>query len=1220
MGTIAKSSITLSSISDAYSVSLSPSVCVIHADFDGSNPVLTNAYTIISVYCGEVKVPFTVKSITASHESIAFRGNKIDDNNYQLMIKGFSHDVLEGYLEIVVDVNELITLQSRFMFTVERETTMLDWIQEWENNKTTIGSSSIITPKLFVGKKITGNHDSLSDVEGLTGVYIGPSANDSCGVYGYKNSNEIFHLDETGGKIGGWDISEEGLYSSNGKLRILSDGSIYAVNDELDPIWEIRANGYASFAMENVRFYANGDAEFTGSITTSEGNIGGWIISKNQIFKGTIGLDCSSRVIGVAQAALILDATTKEMPFMANIKQSGGVGMHYTSSSDWGLVGYSIGSLAAAGKKVFALGSQNFIAGWNFDNTSLYIGTKNNNASQYTDASGSLTIGTEGLRGYAWRIDKDGTASFVKGLVSFGLTSGIIAGWTIIDNKFAQDHIALTCAAGTAGLYMTSSDEGNFIERGPDAMEGFIDSKGGIYMKVKADSADFAAYDINGTRLFKIKSNGSSYIAGWCFNNTTLYTGTQATTGYTTTGNITIGPTGLRGYKWRFENDGSGAVAGDNIAWDENGNVTFADSVSMQWNQGIQVAQMIAYGQMLYRDPEFTKDKKNDTQIYAYNSFDFCTFSAAQLAIAIRDEGLLLRGTALVKRVDVIHADRTEETVFTGNTQIVPEKSTDLMGVVSSVVESDTIRISYTGEDAWLQAEAYDDDSQSLGWLNLCGKDEIIGEQFVNTSRELVEDVTAPNSTQKVVKFINTRWVSTTDFRLGGFLFGNKSRVNGKFVVKIVAKIPTGWKIENYHNAYGNGGKTTWVTSQLGTGGYAEYVCVVTCGSTGSFRTINHFALSRSSKGDIPIAGSEFESGIKYDSMDDQMGHSMPKVEWCVAYATVYDATSSDKVTTTIDAHGIYTGTLRADQIVAGTIDATKISADVILSNGKAWALNKDGSGYLAGGNISWKTNGDLQLKGSIEAISGKIGNGNNAFVINENGLSYGNIDTWVLDNTHKMLFTPELLRIQNQDPEQNNSYHRIAFGNNADPSIEEKFGTAAFIHRYDQSSSYWKGFNPAMRIYSMTKWGNGVALQTNGAIIAHDGPISEKGFMITTIDSYISLNKLSAMNGSVFLVKNAIENTTVYLPEYTDIQYMFKDVKGTDNNIYCVKVISHKDNEIFKIKVGISDSGNTKILKRMSETTEFAVYPGDIMEFILVKVGTAKYWQVVTHYSYSHD
>lgn len=1162
MGTIAKSSITLSSISDAYSVSLTPSVCVIHADFDGSNPVLTNAYTLISVYCGEVKVPFTVKSITASHDTIAFRGNKVDDNNYQLLIKGFSNDVLEGYLEIVVDVNGLITLQSRFMFTVERETTMLDWIQDWQNNKTTIGSTSIITPKLFVGKKITGSHNSLSEVEGLTGVYIGPSENDSCGVYGYKDSVEIFHLDETGGKIGGWDISEGGLFSSNGKLRILSNGSISAVNDESDAIWQINSDGSASFAMENVRFYANGDAEFKGSITSSDGKIGGWNISQNQLWNDCIVLDSLQRVIGVSQAKLIYNVETGELTTFANIKMGGGVAMYYTSSSNWGLVGYSAGTLANNGKQLFSLGSQNFIAGWNFDDTSLYIGTKNNNAQQYTDASGSLTIGTEGLRGNTWYIDKDGTASFVKGLVSFGQISGIIAGWTIIDNKFAQNHIALTCATGTAGLYMTSSDEGNFIERGPDAMEGFIDSKGGIYMKVKADSANFAAYDTNGSRLFKIKSNGSSYIAGWCFNNTTLYTGTPATSGYTTTGNITIGPTGLRGYKWRFENDGSGAVAGGNIAWDKNGNVTFADKVSMLWNQGIQVAQMIAYGQMLYRDPEFTKDKKNGTQIYAYNSFDFCVFSAAQLVIAIHDEGLLLRGTALVKRVDLIHADKTEETVFTGNTQIIPDQSTDLMGVISSISESDKIRISYTGEDAWLQAEAYDDDSQSLGWLNLCGSDEILGEQYINTSRELVEDETAPNSTQKVVKFTNTRWISTTDFRLGGFLFGNKSRVNGKFVVKIVANIPVGWKIDNYHNAYGNGSKTEWITSQLGTGGYTEYVCVVTCGSTGSFGTINHFALTRSSKGDIPIAGGEFEFGLKYDSMDDQMGHSMPKVEWYVAYATVFDATSSDKLTTTIDAHGIYTGTLRADQIVAGTIDATKISADVILSNGKAWALNKDGSGYLANNNIKWDENGNVSFNGRITAISGKISSFNidSGYIYNWDTDRYGPNDVWNNNTANKINMSqigPNFIRMSQSVGyfhAGDIAYQKIGLGAGADPTISNEddiyCGSALYIYRKMNSISNM--YFPAAQIISDNVVNRNIGLRIVGGLQVHGGIIETGHVMIYAKEK--DATELDLSFGTTFILINTSgSNHDFFFPTLSSLR---RQIGINDTNTsFCVPV-----------------------------------------------------------------
>jgi len=31
----------------------------------------------------------------------------------------------------------------------------------------------------------------------------------------------------------------------------------------------------------------------------------------------------------------------------------------------------------------------------------------------------------------------------------------------------------------------------------------------------------------------------------------------------------------IRGFKWRLEKDGSGALAGDNITWDKDGNMNF---------------------------------------------------------------------------------------------------------------------------------------------------------------------------------------------------------------------------------------------------------------------------------------------------------------------------------------------------------------------------------------------------------------------------------------------------------------------------------------------------------------------------------------------------------------------------------------------------------------------------------------------------------------------
>lgn len=105
-------------------------------------------------------------------------------------------DVLEGSATIQISTEDGYVADVIFSYTVVRESTMLDWIQEWEGNKTQIGGNSIITPRLFVGKKITNgeNYNSIFNVPQLTGVYIGPAGENgnSCGVYGYKAGGEIF--------------------------------------------------------------------------------------------------------------------------------------------------------------------------------------------------------------------------------------------------------------------------------------------------------------------------------------------------------------------------------------------------------------------------------------------------------------------------------------------------------------------------------------------------------------------------------------------------------------------------------------------------------------------------------------------------------------------------------------------------------------------------------------------------------------------------------------------------------------------------------------------------------------------------------------------------------------------------------------------------------------------------------------------------------------------
>ena len=400
MGTVAKSSITLVSISDAYSLSLTPNSCVIKADFDGSNPKLEHAYTIISAYCGDEKTPIEIDSSTIikSNDNIECQLIKVDSYRYRLSIISLPVDILQGYIEIPVLSGVSAGLTGRFTFSIVRESTMLDWIQDWESNKTTIGSSYVITPKIFVGKKIIGSHDSLEDVPGLTGVYIGPSENNGAGIYGYKDNKEIFHIDQTGGKIGGWDITSGGIQCEDGTLSIKSEGTISAQSEGIIH-WLLNKDGSASFANGNVTMDVEGNASFKGTIETSGGSIAGWIIGADSIYNGTIGINSLKKFIAIANVASVQDIGNQ----LDWVKEYGGVAMYCISNTNYGLIGYK------NNEKVFSAGSDNFIAGWNFNEKAIFSGIQTN--SGFTTKSGDITISSNGIRGFKWRLEKDGSGA-----------------------------------------------------------------------------------------------------------------------------------------------------------------------------------------------------------------------------------------------------------------------------------------------------------------------------------------------------------------------------------------------------------------------------------------------------------------------------------------------------------------------------------------------------------------------------------------------------------------------------------------------------------------------------------------------------------------------------------------------------------------------------------------------------------------------------------------
>jgi hypothetical protein len=113
---------------------------------------------------------------------------------------------------------------------------------------------------------------------------------------------------------------------------------------------------------------------------------------------------------------------------------------------------------------------------------------------------------------------------------------------------------------------------------------------------------------------------------------------------------------------------------------------------------------------------------------------------------------------------------------------------------------------------------------------------------------------------------MRVRYRGNAEPGLGGFSFFTQSRPNAKFVTRIIALIQPGYTINWASNPVGDGAKSSFSTSQQGTGKFEEYIHVLQCGQSGNFSSTSFFYLE----------GPQNEG------------------EWYVSYATVFDLTDSE--------------------------------------------------------------------------------------------------------------------------------------------------------------------------------------------------------------------------------------------------------------------------------------------------------------------------------------
>lgn len=310
----------------------------------------------------------------------------------------------------------------------------------------------------------------------------------------------------------------------------------------------------------------------------------------------------------------------------------------------------------------------------------------------------------------------------------------------------------------------------------------------------------------------------------------------------------------------------------------------------------------------------------------------------------------------------------------------------------------------------------------------------------------------APNDSKTVLEI---KTAGTASPGNGGFHFGTACSNRKVFVTRIIAKIPAGRNLEWATNSIGTGGTNKWLTSNAGTGDWQEYIHKVTCG-TANFSTTHFFYINGT------------------------QGTAASPLVWHVAYATVFDTTASERYTTTIDASGIYTGTVRAGQVL---IDS---------------ALVVGGSSY--NGSISVRDAGNNVMatldRTGITAVAGKIGGWN---------INSGSIYASSPAGGHRVYITSSGY-IYNDDGTQN------YWGLKADGSATFGYGKVLFDN---DGSGYVANQN--------IKWDAQGNVEVKGNITANSGLIA--GFTIsgnklinTAADSSI---EFSSMMGSASMTIN---------------------------------------------------------------------------------------------------
>ena len=836
----------------------------------------------------------------------------------------------------------------------------------------------------------------------------------STGIRGYK-----WRLESTGaGAVAGgnisWDASGNVTFANSVSLNWtapIDDITEALGGDDYPKLTEITADGIYTGSITASQITAgtiSADRIAAGSITASKldaasiksdiinttyinglectftkGKIGNWTIGTNKIYNSQISLDAANKRI-------VVYAST------ATATSGHRVQLYYNSNSDFGFW-----ATDSAGTCIVSLGSSNKIAGWAITSSAISKG----NVSLGSD--GSITNGTK------WKLNNDGSGQIASGNISWD-ASGNVTFANAVSVAWTEYIDAITTALGgdeypkLTKLSATGVYTGTLTATQVNAVSINASS-----IKAGTLSADrIAAGSITAAKLdaASIKSD---------IINTNYINGLECTFTKGTIGGWTIASNKISHSQIALD------ATNKRIAvFSTTGSATSGQRVQLYYNSNSD------FGFLAVNSSGSTIASFGSSNKVAGWAITATTISKGNVSLG--SDGSIANGAKWKLNND-------------GSGQIASGNiSWNASGTVtfgSSVTAQWTTGITTAQELASAMAfgKMLYRDPTFINGNNSIAVYNNTGNGLVKHSR--ITDSTAPNGSGYVIQIQTTGTATPAN---GGFNFATTCSNRKVLVCRFIAKIPVGHNVQFATNSIGTGGTSRWLTSNAGTGDWAEYIYKVVCG-TANFSSTHFYYL------------------------DGTQGTADAPVVWYLAYATVFDLTSTEKYTTTIDANGVYTGTVKANQVIIDsalvvggssyngsisvrdasnsvkvTLDRTGITATagkiggwtlgtssltasapssghriVMTSSGYIyhdnpntavdyWGLKSDGSatfgtgkisfaaggsGFVAGGNFSWDADGNITAqKGTFKDVE-VIGTVKNPFILNDSSIYIGGED-----------------------------------------------------------------------------------------------------------------------------------------------------------------------------------------------------------------------------------